>query len=97
MLGTSINMSTAFHPQTDGQTERTIRTVEQLLRAYCHSDPNTWYDKLAQVELTLNAFPNTSTGESPHKVVYGTELNLPIDITLNSTVPEANSVLLLVQ
>ena len=46
LLGTDLNMSTAFHPQTDGQTEITIRGVEYLLRAYCHMEPDKWCDKL---------------------------------------------------
>ena len=60
-----------------------------MLRAYSHDSPAKWSDHLAQVELTLNCFPSTVTGKSPHEVVYGTIPNLPIDIALTSSVPEA--------
>ena len=46
------------------------------------------------MEVSLNTFPHTSTGYSPHEVVYGTKVNLPIDVSLgNTSVPEAGDVM----
>lgn len=89
LMGTNINFSTAFHPQTDGQTEKQINSVEQLLRSYCTEQPHTWFEYLAQVELALNAFPSTVTQVAPHKVVYGSDVNLPIDVAVDSNVTQA--------
>ena len=53
-------------------------------------EPDKWCDKLPYVELSINTFPHTSTGVSPHEVVYGCKANLPIDIVLSDvSVPEA--------
>ncbi|GJX95025.1 putative reverse transcriptase domain-containing protein [Tanacetum coccineum] len=49
-LGTQLDMSTAYHPETDGQSERTIQTLEDMLRAYCRS-PVCWA-KVGDVQLT---------------------------------------------
>ena len=47
-------MSTAYHPQTDGQTERTNRTLEQFLRQYVSSAQDDWDDYLASAEYAVN-------------------------------------------
>src|ERR1700688_3683798 len=48
-LGTKLAMSTAYHPQTDGQTERANRTIEDILRAYVNTQQNDW-DQIGIVE-----------------------------------------------
>ncbi|KAL9342287.1 hypothetical protein Peur_065612 [Populus x canadensis] len=53
-LGTRLNLSTAFHPQTNGQTERTIQTLEDLLRACILEFGGNWEDHLPLVEFTYN-------------------------------------------
>ncbi|KAI3807951.1 hypothetical protein L1987_23889 [Smallanthus sonchifolius] len=53
-LGTRLNLSTAYHPQTDGQSERTIQTMEDMLRA-CEIDlRGTWDDHLPLMEFSYN-------------------------------------------
>jgi len=64
-------MSTAFHPQTDGQTERVHRTVEQILRNYIQSDETEWVSLLPAVELGYNCTSHSSTGKSPFEVMIG--------------------------
>jgi putative transposase len=55
-------MSTAFHPQTDGQTERMHRTLAQILRALLFQDqPELWAEKLPYVELAINSATNATT------------------------------------
>ena len=53
-LGTTLWMSTAFHPQTDGQSERTIQTLEDMLRSCILSWKGSWEDHLPLVEFSYN-------------------------------------------
>ena len=79
-LGTQLKMSTAFHPQTDGQSERMNRTLEQMLRAYVNWNHNDWSNYLSFIEFTYNNSINTATQYSPFELMYGeqplTSLNL---------------------
>ncbi|GKG38080.1 putative reverse transcriptase domain-containing protein, partial [Tanacetum coccineum] len=51
-MGTSLDMSTAYHPQTDGQSERTIKTLEEMLRACVIDFGNGWVKHLPLVEFS---------------------------------------------
>ncbi|CAF4575287.1 unnamed protein product, partial [Didymodactylos carnosus] len=64
-IGTKISLSTAFHPQTDGQSERLNRTVEEMLRHYVTQQPEKWDETLTQIEFAYNNSIQTSTGFSP--------------------------------
>jgi Chromo (CHRromatin Organisation MOdifier) domain len=70
-MGTCLALSTAFHPQTDGQTERTNRTLEDMLRAFVNYKQDDWDRLLPTAEFACNNVPNASTGMSPFKVNYG--------------------------
>ncbi|KAJ9536428.1 hypothetical protein OSB04_un000386 [Centaurea solstitialis] len=59
-LGTSVDLSTAYHPQTDGQTERTIQTLEDMLRACVLEFGGSWDDHLPLVEFSYNNSYHTS-------------------------------------
>ncbi|POM74747.1 Pol protein [Phytophthora palmivora] len=65
LLGTKLTMSTADHPQTDGQTERTNRVHEDTLRSACAEAPRSWPDQLPMVEFALNNAVHASTGFTP--------------------------------
>ncbi|POM57539.1 Reverse transcriptase [Phytophthora palmivora] len=65
LLGTKLTMSTADHPQTDGQTERVNRTLEDTLRSICAETPRSWSDQLPMVEFALNNAIHASTGFTP--------------------------------
>ncbi|KAB5587418.1 reverse transcriptase [Ceratobasidium theobromae] len=62
LLGTKLTMSTADHPQTDGQTERVNRVLEDTLRSICAEAPRSWSDQLPMVEFALNNAVHASTG-----------------------------------
>ncbi|KAE8962646.1 hypothetical protein PF011_g29307 [Phytophthora fragariae] len=68
LLGTRLDMSTADHPQTDGQTERVNRVLEDILRSVCAAEPTKWSVLLPQVEFTLNNAVHSSTGFTPFYV-----------------------------
>ncbi|KAE9170642.1 hypothetical protein PF004_g27809 [Phytophthora fragariae] len=67
LLGARLDMSTADHPQTDGQTERANRVLEDILRSVCAAEPTKWNVLLPQVEFALNAV-HSSTGFTPFYV-----------------------------
>src|SRR4051812_10814739 len=76
-LGTKLAMSTAFHPQTDGQTERANRTLEDMLRAFTSYQQDDWDLYLTAAEYACNNAPNASTGMSPFKINSGQDLQSP--------------------
>jgi len=77
LLGTRLAMSTAFHPQTDGQTERTNRTLEQMLRFYTSYKQDNWDDLLPALEFAINNAKQASTDYSPFFLNYGFHPNTP--------------------
>jgi hypothetical protein len=70
-MGTTRNLSTTFHPETDGQTERTNATLEQYLRAYCNYQQNNWKQLLPIVEFCYNNTKSESTGVTPFYANFG--------------------------
>ena len=68
VLGTRLDMSTADHPQTDGQTERVNRVVEDILRSVCADTPKQWSSMLPLVEFGLNNAVHAFTGFTPFYV-----------------------------
>ena len=71
LMGTKLNFSTAFHPQSDGQTERANRTLEEMLRAYISYHQKDWDLWLPMMEFAYNNSVNPSTGFSPFFLNYG--------------------------
>ena len=65
ILGVKLLMSTAFHPQTDGASERAIKTVAQVLRSVVSADQKDWVAKLPMTEFALNSAKSSSTGFAP--------------------------------
>jgi Chromo (CHRromatin Organisation MOdifier) domain len=76
-------LSTAYHPQTDGQSEITVRIVVNLLRTLHFSYPN-WVQILPAVEFAINNSKNTSTGRTPFFMCYGQELPTPPTLNLQA-------------
>jgi len=70
---TKLLMSTSFHPQTDGQTERDNRTLEDMLRAYICSLQDDWEEYLPLVEIAYNSSVQASTGHAPYYLSTGRE------------------------
>jgi len=65
------NISTAYHPQMDGQSERTNQSLEQYLRLYCGSRQDNWAYWLPLAQYTHNSWPNSSTKKAPFKLILG--------------------------
>ena len=64
-------MSTAYHPQADGQTERMNRTLEDMLRHWCSPDQDNWDEYLKLAEFACNNALHASTGETPFMLTFG--------------------------
>ncbi|KAD4981917.1 hypothetical protein E3N88_18588 [Mikania micrantha] len=77
-LGTRLDMSTAYHPQTDGQSERTIQTLEDMLRACVIDFGSSWETHLPLVEFLHNNSYHTSIQAAPFEALYGRKCRSPI-------------------
>ena len=80
MLGIETKLSMAYHPETDGQTERTNQELEQYLRMYVNHRQNNWAKWLATAEFAFNNKVHTATKMSPFQVNYGREPRMGFDI-----------------
>ncbi|GJT72952.1 hypothetical protein Tco_1032238 [Tanacetum coccineum] len=77
-LGTSLDMSTAYHPETDGQSERTIQTLEDMLRACVIDFGNGWVKHLPLVEFSYNNSYHASIKAAPFEALYGQKCRSPV-------------------
>lgn len=81
-LGTSLTMSTAYHPQTDGQTENSNKTLETILRSVVNFEQTDWDLHLTAAELAVNNSKNATTGYTPFFLAYGREARMPLDAAI---------------
>ncbi|GJV94750.1 putative reverse transcriptase domain-containing protein [Tanacetum coccineum] len=77
-LGTRLDMSTAYHPETDGQSERTIQTLEDMLRACVLDFRKNWDRHLPLVEFSYNNSYHTSIKAAPFEALYGRKCRSPV-------------------
>lgn len=76
-INTSHKLSTAFHPETDGQTERANRTIGQTLRIFANYNQDNWSELLPFVEFSINNTPSATTKHTPFFLNYGRHPNMP--------------------
>lgn len=77
-LGTRLAMSTAYHPQTDGQSERMVRTLKEMLRSVVGYRQDDWTDHLAAAEFAYNDSVHPSTGLTPFELDLGYHPRVPM-------------------
>nr|GEX54819.1 putative reverse transcriptase domain-containing protein [Tanacetum cinerariifolium] len=77
-LGTSLDMSTVYHLETDGQSERTIQTLEDILRACAIDFGKGWVNHLPLVEFSYNNIYHASIKAAPFEALYGQKCRLPV-------------------
>ena len=88
-LGITASLSTAYHPQSDGQTERVNQTLEQYLRIYCAYQQDDWHEWLPLAEFAYNNTDHASTGMSPFMANYGFNPSLNVVDGATVSVPGA--------
>ena len=76
-MGSKILLSTAYHPQTDGQSERTIQTLEDMLRACVIEFGGCWDKHLSLAEFAYNNIYHSSIKMAPYEALYGTPCRTP--------------------
>lgn len=89
LIETTLNMSSSYHPQTDGQTERLNQCLETYLRCMVHSCPNKWSSWIVLAEFWYNTTPHSAHGKTPFQVLYGhPPRHFGIGLTSMCTVPD---------
>ena len=91
MMDTKLKRSTAFHPQTDGQTEVVNRTVLLFLRGYCNKHPKLWDEQIQYVQHAYNRAMHSSTQSSPFETCFGYLPKTPLDLTYGREVDSSAS------
>jgi Chromo (CHRromatin Organisation MOdifier) domain len=84
-LGTEIRLTSAFHPEADGQTERVNRVLIELLRSMVDEAQSDWDDHLSSCEIAYNTSVHSGTQHSPYYLNHGEEMRKPIDYVAPST------------
>ncbi|GJS56802.1 putative reverse transcriptase domain-containing protein [Tanacetum coccineum] len=77
-LGMNLDMSTAYHPQTDGQSKMTIQTLEDMLRACVIDFGNSWDRHLPLVEISYDNSYHASIKDAPYEALYGRKCRSPV-------------------
>nr|GFC89245.1 putative reverse transcriptase domain-containing protein [Tanacetum cinerariifolium] len=77
-LGTSLDMSTAYHPETNRQSERTIQTLKDMLRACVIDFGKGWVNHLPLVEFSYNNSYHASIKAAPFEALYGRKCRSPV-------------------
>lgn len=85
---TTIKFSTTAHPQTDGQTEVTSRSLGNMIRCLSGTHPKQWEVDLAQAEFAFNNMKNRTNAKCPFEIVYTKAPRLTFDLTNLPTVVE---------
>ena len=87
-LGVALLYSTAYHPQTDGSSERTNQTMEIAIRFYIHTildKPSLWPKILPRLQALLNNSSSSTTGKTPNELAYGFTPNTALDLLTPSS------------
>ena len=90
-LDMKLHFTSGYHPEGDGQTERTNQTLEQYLRTYCNYQQDNWSKLLPLAEFTYNNAPNATTGISPFFANQGYNPNLAIHLKKDLTLTKARN------
>lgn len=89
-LGVKLLYSTAYHPQTDGSSERTNQTVEIALQFFVHAikDPSQWPEVLPRIQSLLKNISSSTTRKTPNKIAYRFSSKRPLDLCSTVTRPD---------
>ncbi|MCH97248.1 hypothetical protein A2U01_0018241 [Trifolium medium] len=85
LQGTKLQMSSDYHPETDGQTEVINRCLESYLRCFASDQPKSWASWMAWAEYWYNSTYHVSIGKTPFEVVYGRQAPSIVRFLSNET------------
>ncbi len=91
LIGASSSLSSGFHPQTNGQAERTNQILGRMLRSLTSQSPASWCDQLSWAEYAYNSLPSTATGLSPFHACLGYQPPLFTSQETESSVPSVQA------
>ncbi len=91
LLGASVSLSSGFHPQSNGQTERANQDLERVLRCLVAQNPTSWSQQLSWVEYAHNSLPVSSTGLSPFECSLGYQPPIFPSLEYEVAVPSAHT------
>ena len=92
VAGTSLRLSSSYHPQADGQTERVNQCLDTFLHCFTHSCPSKWHRWLSLAEYWYNTSFHSALGKSPFEVLYGcTPRHMGLDVESVASVPDLQS------
>ena len=80
-MGTALKYSTAYHPQTDGQTERVNQILEDMPRACALAQGHKWGNYLPYAEFSYNNSSKASLKMSPYEALYGRKCRTPLNLS----------------
>jgi hypothetical protein len=92
-LKVRLGMASAYHPQTDGQTEKVNHVIGTYLRAFTRHCPNNWNELLPLGEFAYNSSVHASMGKTPFELDLGYNPRVPIDVSIRATVGKCQSIL----
>jgi hypothetical protein len=93
-MDTNLFLSSVYHPQSDGQTERVNQCLEAYLRCFVHACPKQWSSWLSIVEFRYNTSYHSGLGKSPFEVLYGhAPSHFGLDTADQCTVPDLKSLM----
>ena len=82
-----LALSSTYHPQTDGETERVNQEVETYLWIFCGSNPSEWAEQIPMAEFVHNIQPHSTTGKSLFYLIMGYKPQALPDITNKTNLP----------
>ncbi len=91
LIGASSSLSSGFHPQTNGQAERTNQILGRMLRSLTSQSPASWCDQFSWAEYAHNSLPSTATGLSPFHACLGYQPPLFTSQETESSVPSVQA------
>ena|SRR5258707_2950722 len=86
-LKVTQSLSTAFYPQTDGETEQVNQEIEQFFRSFCNYQQDNWSQLLPFVEFAHNVHTHSATNQSPFKVWYSFQPEFLPPLNFSSSLP----------
>ena len=88
MYGIKKSHTTAFHPQSDGQAEKSVQTIKRMLSKYCVDNEKNWDLQLSNCLFAYRTSPHHATGFTPFKLMFNREARGPLDIALGVPVDQ---------